>query len=150
MILVFKLITMTYFYFVGEEDEADMKQIESSPTSSHSERDSPVSKTSFSRKQLASKKYSSDDTSKMALIESSSRKQENKLMIKKEDREESNSENSDFDENMKDEDKPKVKNFENTRRFNEDDREENKQVKHLMTYIMLFKIEIFHDKIIIH
>lgn len=139
---------MIYFYLLGEEDEANMKQMESSPTSSHSERDSPVSKSHFSRKQVASKKYSSDETSRIALNESSSKKQENKVIIKNEDREESNSENSDFDENMKDEHNPTVKNYESSRHFNEDDREGNKQVNDLVSYIMLQKLKISHNKII--
>ena len=104
-----------------------MNRIESSPNSNHSGRESPIPKTNFNRKQISSKKYS-EDSGKMTISENSSRKQSNKTMNKKEDIDGSNSENSDFDENMQDEEKPSFKKNERSICYSEDDREETKQV----------------------
>ena len=64
----------------------------------------------------------------MTVSEKSSRKQINKTMNKNEDKDGSNSENSDFDESMQEEDNPSFKKNERSRYFSEDEREENKQV----------------------
>ena len=104
-----------------------MNRIESSPNSNHSGRESPTPKSNFNRKQFSSKKHS-EESGKMTVGENSSRKQINKTMNKKEDIDESNSENSDFDESMQEEDKPSFKKNERSRHFSEDDREGNKQV----------------------
>ena len=64
----------------------------------------------------------------MTVSENSSRKQINKTMNKNEDKDGSNSENSDFDESMQDEEKTSFKKNERSRYLSEDDREETKQV----------------------
>ena len=104
-----------------------MNRIESSPNSNHSGSESPIPKSNFNRKQFSSKNYS-EDSGKMIVSEKSSRKQVNKTMNKNEDKDGSNSENSDFDENMQDEENPSFKKNERSRYFSEDDREETKQV----------------------
>ena len=104
-----------------------MNRIESSPNSNHSGSESPIPKSNFNRKQFSSKKYS-EESDKMTVSEKSSRKQINKTMNKNEDKDGSNSENSDFDGSMQDEETPSFKKNERSRYFSEDDREETKPV----------------------
>ena len=65
---------------------------------------------------------------KMTLNETSTRKQSKRTIDTKEDKDESNSENSDFDESMQDEEKQSFKKIDTNRCFNEDDKQEAKQV----------------------